>query len=88
MIKNVLDRLAIAVIAAVLLSPLLAVVAILIKLDSRGAVLYGDVRETIGGRLFTCWKFRTMHSGADSQQDSLAGRNQMDGPRFIDGDRE
>jgi lipopolysaccharide/colanic/teichoic acid biosynthesis glycosyltransferase len=85
-VKNVLDRL-IAVIATILLSPLLAAVAILIKLDSRGSVLYGDLRETIGGRLFTCWKFRTMHPGAASQQGSLAGRNQMDGPQFkIDGD--
>jgi lipopolysaccharide/colanic/teichoic acid biosynthesis glycosyltransferase len=85
-IKTITDRL-IACLALLVLSPLFALVALLIRIDSRGPVFYGDLRETIGGRLFTCWKFRTMRPDASLQQASLAARNQMDGPQFkIDGD--
>ncbi len=66
----------------VLLSPLLALIAILIKLDSRGPVLYGDLREGKDGRRFRCWKYRTMIQGADARQRLLAAKNQMDGPQF------
>jgi lipopolysaccharide/colanic/teichoic acid biosynthesis glycosyltransferase len=86
LVKIVFDRVA-AVAALVCLSPLLLLVGILIKLDSRGPVLYADLRETIGGRLFRCWKFRTMQHGAAGEQWKLAQKNQMDGPQFkINGD--
>lgn len=85
-IKTAVDRV-MALTGLVLLSPLLALVSLLIRLDSRGPVLYGETRETIGGRLFTCWKFRTMRVGAEAEQRALAHRNQMDGPQFkINGD--
>jgi lipopolysaccharide/colanic/teichoic acid biosynthesis glycosyltransferase len=45
-------------------------------------VFYAELRETIGGRLFRCWKFRTMRIGADAEQRRLADKNQMDGPQF------
>ncbi len=66
----------------VLLSPLLALLALLIKLDSKGPVLYGDKREGKGGRPFRCWKFRSMSEGSHALQTTLAARNQMDGPQF------
>ena len=65
-----------------LLSPLLVLLALLVKLDSRGPVLYGDKREGRGGRMFRCFKFRTMRVGADALQRELAAANQMDGPQF------
>jgi lipopolysaccharide/colanic/teichoic acid biosynthesis glycosyltransferase len=71
-----------AVLALVLLSPLLVVLAVLVKLDSRGPVLYGDKREGRGGRVFRCFKFRTMRVGADAMQRELMQANQMDGPQF------
>ena len=80
-VKSFLDRAA-AAIGLAILWPLLLLVAILIKLDSRGPVFYAELRETIGGRLFRCWKFRTMRVGAEAEQRQLAGRNQMDGPQF------
>ncbi len=85
-IKEWIDR-TLAFTALVCLSPLLLLIGILIKLDSRGPVFYADLRETIGGRQFHCWKFRTMRPGAAGEQWTLAQKNQMDGPQFkINGD--
>lgn len=52
-------------VVTVLLSPLLLVVAVAVRLSSRGPVLYRQVRVGRGGRPFTLLKFRTMHVGAD-----------------------
>ena len=73
---------AIALVALVLLSPLLVLIAILIKLDSRGSIFYGDLREAAPGRVFRCFKFRTMAVGADARQRELMAANQLDGPQF------
>jgi lipopolysaccharide/colanic/teichoic acid biosynthesis glycosyltransferase len=72
----------IAAIAVILLSPLLLLIALLIKLESRGPVFYGDLRETLGGRTFRCWKFRTMIVGAHAKQREMLMTNQVDGPQF------
>jgi lipopolysaccharide/colanic/teichoic acid biosynthesis glycosyltransferase len=45
-------------------------------------VFYGDPREGKGGRVFRCWKFRTMTVDADARQRELTAQNQMDGPQF------
>ena len=69
--------------ALLLLLPVLLVLAALIRLGSRGPILYGDTREGRTGRPFRCWKLRTMIPGrrrADSGE--LHQRNQMDGPQF------
>jgi lipopolysaccharide/colanic/teichoic acid biosynthesis glycosyltransferase len=71
-----------AVVGLLVLSPLLALFAAIIRLDSRGPVLFGDRREGRGGRPFRCWKFRTMYDGAETRQDELVARNQVDGPQF------
>jgi lipopolysaccharide/colanic/teichoic acid biosynthesis glycosyltransferase len=73
---------AIAFVALLFLLPLLAAVAILIKLDSRGPVLFADRREARGGRTFRCFKFRTMVTGADAMQRELMSNNSVDGPQF------
>jgi lipopolysaccharide/colanic/teichoic acid biosynthesis glycosyltransferase len=57
--------LVIAVIALVLVSPLLAIAAIAIKLESRGPVLYRQRRVGKGGVVFEMFKLRTMRRGAD-----------------------
>jgi lipopolysaccharide/colanic/teichoic acid biosynthesis glycosyltransferase len=66
----------------ILLSPLLLLVALIVKLESQGPVFYGDKREGLGGRVFRCWKFRTMIVDADARQRELVAKNQMDGPQF------
>jgi len=68
--------------ALLLLSPLLAVLAVLVKLDSRGPIFFGHAREGRRGRNFRCWKFRTMQADADVVQQELAAGNQVDGPQF------
>jgi exopolysaccharide biosynthesis polyprenyl glycosylphosphotransferase len=66
----------------ILLSPLLAVIAIAIKLDSRGPVLFHSLRPGIGGREFACLKFRTMQDGAEMLQGDLEHRNEAGGAIF------
>ena len=63
-------------------SPAMFVIAVLIKLDSPGPVLY--VSERIGrrGRTFSCLKFRTMVINADNLKSSLAAQNERAGPLF------
>ncbi len=65
MAKRVFD-IALAIVAIVLLSPLLFGVAMLIKLTSPGPVFYGHARVGFNGRLFKCWKFRTMVVNSDA----------------------
>ena len=71
-----------ASVALILLSPLLAVVAGLIKLDSKGPVLYRAPRAGRKGHLFRCYKFRTMVRNADTLKDSLRRSNERSGPFF------
>lgn len=49
----------------VILSPILIALSIMIKLDSKGTVLFKQVRVTTYGRKFRIWKFRTMVDNAD-----------------------
>jgi exopolysaccharide biosynthesis polyprenyl glycosylphosphotransferase len=51
-----------AIAGLVLLAPLFAVIALLIKIDSPGPVLFVQERSGMGGRPFGLWKFRTMHA--------------------------
>lgn len=51
-----------------LLSPLLALVAILVKLTSSGPALYRQKAVGKGGRLFDYYKFRTMYTGSDDAE--------------------
>ena len=54
-----------AAIMIVILSPILIALSIMIKLDSKGPVLFKQVRVTTYGRKFKIWKFRTMVDHAD-----------------------
>jgi lipopolysaccharide/colanic/teichoic acid biosynthesis glycosyltransferase len=54
-----------ATVFLVILSPLLAIIALWIRLDSPGRVVFGHQRVGLLGRPFRCLKFRTMHEGAE-----------------------
>lgn len=64
MLKRALD-VVVALVGLILLSPIMLIIAILIKLDSSGPVLYRAPRVGKGGRLFRMYKFRTMVSNAE-----------------------
>jgi exopolysaccharide biosynthesis polyprenyl glycosylphosphotransferase len=66
----------VAVVALVLLAPVLAVIAAAIKLTSRGPVLFRQTRVGRHGRDFQVLKFRTMFSDADQRKQELAELNQ------------
>ena len=78
-VKRGMDIL-VASLALALLSPLWLVIAVLIKLDSKGGVFYKQERVGMDGRIFLFLKFRTMQSDADDaahrdyQRNYIAGR--------------
>jgi lipopolysaccharide/colanic/teichoic acid biosynthesis glycosyltransferase/carbonic anhydrase/acetyltransferase-like protein (isoleucine patch superfamily) len=68
--------------ALLLLSPFFAIAALMVWLDSKGPIFYGDTREGRHGRGFKCWKFRTMAVNAHAVQTDLKGLARIDGPHF------
>lgn len=62
-IKRTIDIFA-SLIVLILLAPLFLIIAFLIKLDSKGPVIFRQLRVGKDRRLFTCYKFRTMHVNA------------------------
>jgi lipopolysaccharide/colanic/teichoic acid biosynthesis glycosyltransferase len=68
--------------ALLALSPLLIVIGALVKGTSEGPIFYGDLREGRHGKLFRCWKFRTMRANAAALQHTLVSKQQLDGPQF------
>jgi exopolysaccharide biosynthesis polyprenyl glycosylphosphotransferase len=80
-VKRVFD-LTVATLVLVVGLPLWLLVAVAIKLDSRGPVFYRDRRVGLGERDFDMLKFRTMLSGAERMQDRLEQRNEASGALF------
>jgi exopolysaccharide biosynthesis polyprenyl glycosylphosphotransferase len=66
----------------IVLSPMLLLIALAVRLSSRGPVLYRSVRPGIGGEPFRCMKFRTMRLGSDQDQAELEERNEASGALF------
>jgi exopolysaccharide biosynthesis polyprenyl glycosylphosphotransferase len=71
-----------AAVLLVLLSPLFAVLAALVRLTSPGPVLFRQIRCGLHGRPFTFLKFRSMQVDAEHIKPHLAPYNEMDGPAF------
>ncbi|OAI40739.1 hypothetical protein AYO38_05360 [bacterium SCGC AG-212-C10] len=66
----------------VVLFPVMVLVALAIVIDSRGAPVYRQKRVGQGGRVFTIWKFRSMHVGADRLLSELMDQNEASGHIF------
>ncbi|HVP07284.1 MAG TPA: sugar transferase [Candidatus Acidoferrum sp.] len=79
--KTLLDRM-LALVILLVTAPLLFVLALVIKLDSRGPVFFRQVRLGLNGRRFGLYKFRTMCPDAERKQTSLWDQNEMSGPVF------
>ena len=86
LIKRTLD-IAIASIGLLVVLPVLAVAAIAIKLDSRGPVIFSQIRAGLRGRPFRMYKLRTMSTDAESRLPELVDINALNEPVFkIQGD--
>lgn len=59
----------------VILFPLIVIVSILIKLTSKGSVLFKQVRVTKNGRLFKIYKFRTMRENSEGNKQITVGND-------------
>ena len=79
--KRVID-IAFSALALFLSAPLMAIIALAIKVASPGPVLYRAKRVGLKGRGFLCHKFRTMVTNADGLKDGLRERNERTGPCF------
>ena len=79
--KRALD-VGLAAAGLIVLSPLLAAIALAVKLSSPGPILYEWKVVGQGGRAFVSWKFRTMVRNADALKVYLRPQNQMRGPVF------
>ncbi len=81
LVKRALD-LTLAALGLIVLSPILAIIAIWIKLDSEGPVFYAAKRIGRKGRCFDCYKFRTMVTNADKLKADLEHMNERKGILF------
>ncbi|HWB14661.1 MAG TPA: sugar transferase [Pirellulales bacterium] len=79
--KRLLDVLG-ASFGLVLCAPVMAVLAVLIKLESPGPVFFRQWRTGQGGRPFVMYKFRSMTADAEQRRAALATLNEQDGPAF------
>lgn len=79
--KRVFD-IVVSVMLVVLLTPLWLVVAVAVKLGSRGPVLYRDRRVGVGEREFGMLKFRTMVADAAERQEEFEALNEASGALF------
>jgi exopolysaccharide biosynthesis polyprenyl glycosylphosphotransferase len=69
----------ISTIAIILLSPLFLIVALLIRLDSKGPIFFSQLRVGKRGKEFKMWKFRSMYIDAEQRQQELMKNNEMQG---------
>lgn len=63
-------------------SPLMGLMALMIKMESPGPVLFAQERVGKNGELFTLYKFRSMVADAEERKDDLQSLNEADGPLF------
>ena len=74
LIKRAAD-IALTLLALVVCLPLIALIGIAIKLESRGPVFFTQRRVGLGGREFTMWKFRSMRHEAERRHEDVAHLN-------------
>jgi exopolysaccharide biosynthesis polyprenyl glycosylphosphotransferase len=80
-IKRGMD-IVIAIVGLMLTAILFPWIAFMIRRQSPGPVLFKQRRVGENGRIFSCYKFRTMVVDAESQKEKLRAQNQMQGPLF------
>ena len=78
LVKRTLDLIGVGT-GLLLLSPMLIIVALLIKISSPGPIFYSQTRVGLRGKLFRMWKFRSMYTDADKRKAELEAQNEMAG---------
>ncbi len=81
LVKRLID-VTVSAVGLLLCAPLFLLIALAVRLDSPGPVIFRQTRVGLRGRHFEMYKFRSMHVGAEEQQDMLAEFNEADGPIF------
>ncbi|HJW83947.1 MAG TPA: sugar transferase [Anaerolineae bacterium] len=81
LVKRIFD-LAVGIPLSLVLAPLILILALLIKIDSRGPIFFRQTRIGMHGKPFQCYKFRSMRRGAEEEVARLRDRNQASGPLF------
>lgn len=71
-----------SLVALIILSPLMLIIMIAIKIDSRGPVIFSQERVGKNGKIFKMYKFRSMVSNAEELLKELKNKNEMSGPMF------
>ena len=71
-----------ALVGLLITAVLFPFIALAIKLDSRGPVLFGQIRIGKNGRRIHIYKFRSMYVDAEEQKRKLESQNEMNGPIF------
>lgn len=79
--KRILDIL-MSALGLIVLSPLIIIIAYLIKREDGGPIIYRQVRVGKNGKLFEMYKFRSMVVNADQLLVKLKGQNEVDGAMF------
>ena len=80
-VKRVIDICA-SVVALIVLSPLMAIIAIAIRLDSPGPVFFWQDRVGLKRKMFKMHKFRTMEIDSEERIDELEAQNEVNGAAF------
>ena len=79
--KRILDILG-ALTGLILLSPILIIVGVLIKLESKGPIIFAQKRIGLNGKEFKMYKMRSMVVNAEKIKEDLMSENEMSGPMF------
>lgn len=79
--KRIIDILG-SVVGLIILSPIILITGILIKLESKGPIIFSQKRVGLNGKEFNMYKFRSMVINAEELKEKLAEKNEMSGPMF------
>ncbi|SDP06823.1 exopolysaccharide biosynthesis polyprenyl glycosylphosphotransferase [Clostridium gasigenes] len=79
--KRALDIVA-SLIGLIVLSPLIVIIGILIRIESKGPIIFSQKRIGLKGRKFEMYKFRSMVPNAEELKKKLLEQNEMSGPMF------
>ena len=81
LVKRIIDIIC-SLIALIVLMPILILVAIIIKIESNGPIIFAQHRVGKAGKLFKMYKFRSMVSNAEELKENLTKENERTGPMF------